>query len=71
MQASTYPDPSLCPLCGQTNQCAMEIEKSTQVKQGPCWCTAVTFDAALLERIPEASRGLACVCPACANKALK
>lgn len=58
-------DPNLCPLCGQTNQCAMEIERTTGIKQPPCWCTQATFTAALIARIPEKSQGKACVCSAC------
>jgi Cysteine-rich CWC len=59
-------DPSLCPLCGNTNQCAMEVERATGQKQPPCWCTTARFDAALLARIPAEKRNLACVCAACA-----
>ncbi len=58
-----------CPLCGQPNQCAMEVERATGIKQPPCWCTQVTFTAALLEQIPESQRAKACVCAACAAKA--
>lgn len=60
-------DPALCPLCGQGNQCAMEIEKTTGEKQPPCWCTHVAFDADLLARIPSESRNQACICAACAR----
>ena len=62
-------DSNLCPLCGQTNQCAMEVERSTGVPQPPCWCSQLTFDAALLARIPEPARGKACVCAACVGAA--
>lgn len=56
---------NLCPLCGHVNQCAMDIERETGVKQAPCWCTAVKFDAALLERVPAEKRNIACICAAC------
>jgi hypothetical protein len=56
-----------CPLCGQINQCAMEIELKIGVKQAPCWCTAVKFDANLLARVPAEKRNLACICAACAT----
>ena len=60
--------PNKCPLCGQLNQCIMEIERETGVKQTePCWCTAVKFDADLLARIPPEKRNLACICAACAT----
>ena len=61
-------DPSLCPLCGQANRCAMELEKETGMAQGPCWCTAVTFDSAQLDSVPDTAKRLACICTACASK---
>jgi len=57
--------PQHCPLCGQPNQCAMEIARSTGVEAGPCWCSRTTFSADLLNKIPEAARGVACLCAAC------
>jgi hypothetical protein len=45
----------------------MEIERATGVKQPPCWCSQVTFEASLLSRLPEHARGKACICPACAQ----
>jgi hypothetical protein len=58
-------DPTRCPLCGQANQCANEIERATGVAQPPCWCTQAHFDAALLARVPAAAQQRACICPAC------
>ena len=78
LKASTQPnplarggpqDPVQCPLCGQPNRCAMEVEKETGRKQPPCWCTGVTFEPSTLALIPPASRGLACICGACATQA--
>ena len=40
MQVALPADPNHCPLCGQPNECAMEIERATGVKQPPCWCQA-------------------------------
>jgi hypothetical protein len=60
------PDPRLCPLCGAANRCAMELERSSGLKQPPCWCTQVEFKREVLERIPAPARGLACICGACA-----
>ena len=60
-------NPTVCPLCGQANQCAMELEKATGQPQGPCWCTQVDFSADLLSHIPTPARGVACVCAACAG----
>jgi len=47
----------------------MEIERETGVKQAPCWCTAVKFDADLLARVPPKKRNLACICEKCAQSA--
>lgn len=63
----TSPDPTLCPLCGQANRCANEIERATGVKQEACWCTQVDFGADLLARVPEPARRLACICARCAG----
>jgi hypothetical protein len=59
---------SACPLCGQANACAMEAERRTGIAQPPCWCLSAAFDARALERIPEASRGVACICERCATQ---
>lgn len=67
MTPSPTPSANICPLCGQLNQCAMEVEHATGVKQAPCWCTQTQFSAELLNNIPEAARGIACLCPACVN----
>ncbi len=67
MPVKSGADPTLCPLCGQANQCAMELERVSGVPQPPCWCTRVGFDAALLARLPEPARGQACICAACAG----
>ena len=60
-------DSTRCPLCGQANQCAIEVELATGLKQPPCWCAQTTFTAALLSKIPEPARGKACLCTACAE----
>jgi hypothetical protein len=71
MQATPISDPTRCPLCGKPNRCAMEVERETGVKQSPCWCTEVKFEAALLASLPQQARGTACICAACAqSKAL-
>lgn len=67
MPLASSHDASRCPLCGQPNQCAMEAQRASGVKQPPCWCTQVKFDAALLSRLPEQARGRACICAACAQ----
>lgn len=62
-------DATRCPLCGQANRCAMEIERETGVAQGPCWCTEADFTAELLATVPIDAQDLACVCAACAARA--
>ena len=59
--------PALCPLCGQPNRCAMELERETGVKQEGCWCTQASFRPELLARVPPEARHRACICPACAR----
>jgi hypothetical protein len=59
-------DPARCPLCGGPNRCAMEIERETGQKQGPCWCVGGTFSAELLKRVPSEAAGRACICARCA-----
>jgi hypothetical protein len=62
-----YPNftPSICPICGQANQCAMEIEKTTGIAQGPCWCVAQDFSADLLAKVPPNAQHQACICAQC------
>lgn len=58
-------DPSCCPLCGDDNRCAMELERATGQPQTPCWCVAEAFPSELLARLPDAERRQACVCSRC------
>ncbi len=53
-----------CPLCGGLNACAAALSGSFDA---PCWCRGVTFSAALVERVPEAQRGRACLCRHCVS----
>ena len=57
---------SACPLCGQSNRCAMEIEKIEGQKQAACWCTGASFSAELLAQVPPNSQNKACICADCA-----
>jgi len=63
------PTPTTCPLCGQVNRCALELERETGLPQGPCWCTQADFGAELLARVPAEARDRACICPNCARGA--
>ncbi len=68
MKSSPNPvNPCLCPLCGQENRCAMEMERSTGVKQEACWCTTALFSQELLAKVPPEAAGTACICAACAR----
>lgn len=69
MPAPPALDTTRCPLCGEANRCAVEIERETGVAQGPCWCLVATFTDALRERVPPEARGLACICARCAAAA--
>jgi hypothetical protein len=66
MHFAALPDPSCCPLCGEPNRCAMEVERETGQPQAPCWCMAADFSEALLARVPPDQRRLACICARCA-----
>ncbi|HET7834490.1 MAG TPA: cysteine-rich CWC family protein [Variovorax sp.] len=66
MNAVQRPDPSRCPLCGESNRCALEIERETGQAQPACWCMEVDFSEDLLARVPEGQRRMACICARCA-----
>lgn len=54
---------ALCPLCGGPNACVPAACGRFDVG---CWCRDASFAPELLARVPAVSRGLACVCAACA-----
>ena len=56
------PQPAVCPLCGLANECQMA---GTCSYKGPCWCESEEFSPALLARLPEEARNVACVCRRC------
>jgi hypothetical protein len=63
-------DASRCPVCGEANRCAMELERETGQPQGPCWCRQASISREALARIPPEARGVACICARCATGAL-
>ena len=69
MHATPPPDPSRCPLCGESNRCAMATERETGQPQPACWCLQADFSEALLARVPAGQRRLACICARCAAQA--
>jgi len=54
-------DPSRCPLCGERNECASAADPDAT----DCWCVAEKFPSDLLQRVPAAAMGRACVCRRC------
>ncbi|HQQ70188.1 MAG TPA: cysteine-rich CWC family protein [Alicycliphilus sp.] len=52
-----------CPLCGQSNRCAIAAGLSLE----QCWCMSRPVAPAVLQRLPPEQRGLACICPQCAR----
>ena len=51
---------TVCPLCGETNECGTAAGKSD------CWCFSAVIPSDVLERIPADLRGRACICAKCA-----
>ncbi|QHI98681.1 DNA or RNA helicase of superfamily II [Xylophilus rhododendri] len=60
-------DAARCPLCGGDNACAQCTPGA--VDGAACWCMSVQVSRAALARIPDAQRGKACICAACAGGA--
>ncbi|WP_310625399.1 cysteine-rich CWC family protein [Limnohabitans sp.] len=58
-------DACACPLCGQPNQCAMEVAKITGHPAATCWCVQAFFLPELLAQVPAAAQRQACICQAC------
>jgi hypothetical protein len=53
-----------CPLCGGSNQCQPAMTGSFE---GDCWCRTAPVSPEALARVPPEQRGLACLCPRCAQ----
>ncbi len=54
-------DQSICPLCQQDNGCEANTGKK-------CWCADVVIPKLLLDLVPVAQRGQACICRACIDR---
>ncbi|RYF60898.1 MAG: hypothetical protein EOO29_47710 [Comamonadaceae bacterium] len=52
----------LCPLCGQSNRCAIEAGQPA----ADCWCMSTPVAPAALAAVPADLQGQACLCPGCA-----
>ncbi|WP_339487697.1 cysteine-rich CWC family protein [Pseudomonas sp. EL_65y_Pfl2_R95] len=57
---------SICPLCGQLNQCA---QAGVAAPVANCWCFAKKIAPEILEKIPPGV-DLRCICPNCATGAI-
>ena len=53
--------PSVCPLCGQPNQCAIAAGRPAE----SCWCMTQAIDPAALAALPQEAPGKVCICAAC------
>ena len=58
---STPLTPSVCPLCGQSNECAIAAGRPAE----SCWCMTQAIDPAALAALPHEARGKVCICAAC------
>lgn len=59
-------DPTRCPICHETNVCSMEKAKATGIKAERCWCMDAVFSHSVMDQVPEAAKGKACICAKCA-----
>jgi len=57
------PIETICPVCGDSNQCAMASGKPVS----ECWCISVTIAPQALAAIPAPAVGKYCLCPKCAT----
>jgi hypothetical protein len=55
-----------CPLCHRANACAIVANEDPLT----CWCMSTKVPEELLKRIPEAQRGMSCVCKHCVDEYL-
>lgn len=56
-------DPSKCPLCGESNACAMA--DSNEGEPEKCWCMSEKFPDELLKKVPLEAQQCACICLKC------
>lgn len=53
-----------CPACGQSNRCVLADPRTADQA---CWCFSLSIDPAVIAALPAAQRGVACLCPRCAE----
>jgi hypothetical protein len=47
----------------------MEKAKATGTKAERCWCMDAVFSPSVMDKVPEAAKGKACICAKCAEEA--
>jgi hypothetical protein len=57
-------DTSVCPICGEPNQCAMAADPAAK----GCWCENVEFPQELLDRVPDHALHQTCICQKCLDR---
>jgi hypothetical protein len=62
-------DPSRCPICQESNACAMELAKAAGTSAGRCWCFDAVFSEDVMDLVPLEAQGKACICARCAAQA--
>jgi hypothetical protein len=45
----------------------MEKAKATGTKPERCWCMDAVFTPAVMDQVPDAAKGKACICVKCAE----
>ena len=59
-------DPTRCPICNEVNVCAAEKAKLPGIKPERCWCMDAVFTPDVMNQVPDAAKGKACICAKCA-----
>lgn len=62
-------DAKRCPLCGGPNECAAE-SAAPGCPIADCWCFRTAVPRELVEQVPDAARGQACICRKCVETLL-
>ncbi|ARN74678.1 cysteine-rich CWC family protein [Oceanicoccus sagamiensis] len=57
--------PSTCPICGDTNLCAM----ADQPNASDCWCREVNIPQQLIDQANSQNKDRYCICQNCAQRA--
>ena len=63
-------DACVCPICGEPNQCAIELAKVSDTPIEECWCISVKISEETLSKVPHHLLNKACICNKFATKNL-